>query len=223
MLISHLMTVLLPLGCSSEDGASGGVTGSPSPVRRIFPESAFVADQSVNDIVLAATQACLDGDYERFRSYWSATAEPVTRDQFERGWKHAELIEIHKIQGLREPIREAVPEGDESGKGGVSADKQRYRVFYYVHASITLASGVPDPHRQIVLRVVDEAGVWRLAQAPKALVTRVLDAAREAKLEVEKTNFISVDSKVDGVAPDTAPIPKSNPVVTTVPPDDPKP
>jgi hypothetical protein len=114
----------------------------------------LVADEAVNETIRGATQACLDGDYATFRSFWSATADPVTEEQFEKGWRHAERIEVHKTQGVRE------------SKEG--------RVLYYVHATVTLAAGVPNSVREFVLLVVKEGDRWRLTQAPATFSKRIL-------------------------------------------------
>lgn len=113
-----------------------------------------VDDPTVNGFVRATIEACASADYERFRALWSATEEPLSREQFERGWRTARRIEVHALQPLRHP------------KDG--------SILYYIHASVELAPQVREPKREVVLLIVKRDGRWRLARAPDSVRKRVL-------------------------------------------------
>ena len=78
----------------------------------------------------------------------------MPRAQFERGWQHARTVSVHAVKPLRHPKT-----GD---------------LLYYIHAELELDPSVAEPVREVVLLIVNEEGVWRLARPPKKLVRRVL-------------------------------------------------
>jgi hypothetical protein len=113
-----------------------------------------VDDPTVNEFLRTAMGACARGDYDQFRRLWSAKTEPLTREQFERGWNSAESIAVLAVQPMRHP---------EDGS-----------LLYYAHARFELAANLPDPRRDVVVLIINEGGAWRLARAPKALTRKVL-------------------------------------------------
>ncbi|MCH7526205.1 MAG: hypothetical protein IID39_02095 [Planctomycetes bacterium] len=145
-------------GCrrGGQDEAGPGARDSHAEltVRVDFPDSALVDDPTVNEFLRMAMAACAGGDYDQFRRLWSAKAEPLTREQFERGWNSAESIAVLAVQPMRHP-----------GNGSL---------LYYAHARFELAANLPDPRREVVVLIIEEEGAWCLARAPKALTRKVL-------------------------------------------------
>jgi hypothetical protein len=148
----------MAVGCS-ERGATQGdsaksVAAGGRVVRLDFPDSIRVDDPGVNDFIHAAMDACIAGDYGRFRALWSAKEDPLTREQFERGWHSAESIAVVELQPMRHP--------------------EDNSLLYYAHTLVELGAGVADPKRETVVLIIDEGGEWRLARAPKALSRKIL-------------------------------------------------
>lgn len=123
-------------------------------VRLEFPDSVRVEDPGVNDFIHTAMDACIAGDYGRFRALWSAKEDPLTREQFERGWHSAESIAVITLQPMRHPEDDSL--------------------LYYAHTRVELGADVADPMREAVVLIIDEGGEWRLARAPKALSRQIL-------------------------------------------------
>jgi hypothetical protein len=122
----------------------------------IFPEAIRVGDESVNQFVRTALTECTTGDYEAFRSLWSAKREPISRGEFEEGWHAVHRIEV---RGLRRAILET----DEGNR--------RQETVYVLLASVELRPearlGKRASDREIVSMLVREHDQWRLAPAPK--------------------------------------------------------
>lgn len=149
------------IGCSREPATTTTTVESTAAAVAVdLPDSVLTEDATVNAFVRTAMSVCTRGDYEQFRALWRADHEPFAREQFDKGFQFARGIEVHKIQPMRKP-------DDRS-------------LVYYVHASVTLAPGTKESVRPIVLLLVQDAGTWRLARPPKALVKRVLgDESKE--------------------------------------------
>ena len=139
---------------------------APKGAVLLFPAESRVADPEVNAFVTRAMEACSSDDYESCRLLWSATTEPISREQFERGWRAVEEIRILGVRAL------PTPEGD---------------TVYAIHAYVALdAANLPrdrEPSRRVVLVGVQELGEWRIARAPKR-VREWMVAQVEAKAPV---------------------------------------
>jgi len=129
--------------------ASGEVVGTLD-----FPVEAASDDPAVNEVVRSSLLACLRGDYNRFRSHWSPTEEPLRRQQFERSWQPIRKIAVATVQ----PMRHA----DHGG------------LLYYVHARLEFGPGAKQTSREVVVLIVREGESWHLARAPKSLVKQLL-------------------------------------------------
>lgn len=139
-------------GCSRDEPDKSAATpaGAPADMGPIeFPDRLRVEDPSVNEFILKAIQTCVSGDYEAFRLLWTARQDPLSEQEFKRGWAAVEKVRIENIRPFR------TPEGD---------------IVYAARARVELdPAEVPEPVRDIVLLLVRESEQWRLAPAPPSV------------------------------------------------------
>lgn len=145
-----LFAVCATPGCKRPDQTE---PGEPAPEGREavvdFPKSLQPDDTSVTAFIHRSIDMCVTGDYNAFRLLWTAREDPFPRDAFERGWRSVQRVRILGVQKFRRKV-----EGD---------------IVYGVHARIELDESVPEPQRERVLLIVQEADEWRLARATDRL------------------------------------------------------
>jgi len=111
-----VLTAHFWFGCSrdgagdteSDGGARVGgnaateATTNPPEIREVldFPPELRVDDDSVNRFITRAMKTCVSGDYAAFRLLWSAKEDPISSDQFERGWQAVEEIRIRFLEKI---------------------------------------------------------------------------------------------------------------------------
>ena len=165
VLLALFVTAALPAGCEPDD--SDGIDGVPVEAQQApvhFPDKLRVEDASVNEFILEAIHTCVEGDYEAFRLLWSAKEEPLTEQEFRRGWRAVREVDIQQVRKLQ------TPEGE---------------IVYAVRGLVRLdPAEVPEPNRDIVLLLVKENDQWRIARAPGS-VRQML--AREQSAETKPT------------------------------------
>jgi len=118
-----------------------------------FPQHLQTNEPSLNQFIVSALQTCATGDYDAFRQLFGSSFKPPGPADFERIWYQVQSVEVISVHaGQEEP-----PE-------------------YYVHATVKLR--IPDRRdrekRDVVVAVVREADEWRMAQAPKEAIHKVL-------------------------------------------------
>jgi hypothetical protein len=145
-----LAAALIP-GCAEKEKKSPTPSPTPEAVGLLdFPTELRADDPTVNEFLIQAIQTCVDQDYDAFRLLWSAREEPISEQEFKRGWQANPKV---YIKDLRKGPTE---EGEE---------------FYAVRALVRLDPDmVPEPERDIVMLLVKEGGKWRLAAAPRNVV-----------------------------------------------------
>lgn len=115
-----------------------------------FPPDFTCDDPEVPEFLKSAVKACVDQDYDKFRSMWSARDEPISEKEFIRAWQ------ANPRFALTEMRRMQTPEGE---------------IVYAVRAHVSLdPNEVPEPDRDVVLLIVNENDNWRLRRAPKKLI-----------------------------------------------------
>jgi hypothetical protein len=149
--------VIFPL-CIATGGCSPDEQNEPSasPVATLratgpieFPDGLRVDDPTVNEFILKAIETCVSGDYEAFRLLWTARQDPLSEQEFKRGWAAVQKVRIDNIRPFR------TPEGE---------------IVYAARAHVQLdPAEVPEPDRDIVLLLVKESEQWRLAPAPPSV------------------------------------------------------
>ena len=139
-------------GCERDPGGRGddGPIQPEDPGILVFPDALRAADQSVNAFVKEAMRVCMSGRYESFRLVWSARYDPITREQFEGGWRAVEKITV------------------------LALERDEEHDSYAVYAKVTFN---PDelpaehklrvaPFRDVVLLIIREQEDWKLTNAP---------------------------------------------------------
>ena len=123
----------------------------------VFPKKALTDDTTLNEFITKALEVCHRGDYDGFRQLFGTAYRPPDQRSFERVWAGVRDITVASIRG---PGRETPPE-------------------YYAHAVVRLRQ--PDrkdrQKRDVVVKVFREAGDWRLGEAPKEIVRKILIAS----------------------------------------------
>ena len=150
LVMGALAAVLVAPGCGKEEPEGPKLTPTPSPVGLVdFPAELRAADPSVNDFLCEAFQTCASRDYEAFRLLWSVREDPISEQEFIRGWQTDPRVSIKDLKKMR------TPEG---------------ATVYAVRALVEFDPGtVLEPNRDIVLLLVKENGKWRVAGAPRSL------------------------------------------------------
>jgi hypothetical protein len=137
-------------------GCKPDVEPTPTPSRHIrktvlhFPAELRADDPSVNAFIESAIETCAAGDYEKFRLLWVAKEQPITQQEFQRGWKATEsvtILDVQKGRTLDDPLAYAV-------RGLVQLDPNE----------------VPEPKRDLVLLIVKENDSWHLKKPPPGVV-----------------------------------------------------
>ncbi|MHC5110327.1 MAG: hypothetical protein ACYTHJ_10665 [Planctomycetota bacterium] len=159
---------------ATADGDTGGATQIEEPsAQLVFPESLKVEDQTVNQVLTEAMTLCTSGDYESFRSIWSAAETPMSEDRFEQ--MRLALSEI-RILALEKAV---LRRNDESGGKTVQDVYVAFAEMQLDTEQLTQrypgAQGTGknriEPQREAVLMLVQEFGTWRLAHAPDQMRT----------------------------------------------------
>jgi len=55
----------------------------------------------VNAFVEKAMNVCAAGSYDDFRVLWTAEQEPLTRAEYDAGWKAVRLIEVRALEPIK--------------------------------------------------------------------------------------------------------------------------
>ena len=158
-----------------------------------FPEALHVSDDSVNEFVGQAMDACAKGRYDDFRLLWSAQQKPLERAEFEVGWIAVQSIEVRAL----EPIKMATK---------TEAGEERLDEHYVFLAEVRFdpqhPAGRKEPTREVILLLTKEQQQWRLARAPAKIRVwireRVADYAEAAASNVRLAKPSSDDSGADG-------------------------
>jgi hypothetical protein len=165
LVVGALAVVLAAPGCGKEEAEEPKLTPTPRPVGLVdFPAELRAADPSVNDFLYEAFQTCASGNYEAFRLLWSVREDPISEQEFIRGWQTDPRVSIKDLKKMR------TPEG---------------AIVYAVRALVEFDPGaVPEPNRDIVFVLVKENEEWRIAGAPRSLAkTMKGDAQPDADAE----------------------------------------
>ncbi len=160
-------------GCRRDD-TTNSATGNlaipepePAGAELVFPPSLRVADETVNEFVTGAMAACAGGDYDLFRSLWVAREDPLPRDEFERGWRAVQRVQIKALERVS------------LGSDGTEAKPQpAYTILAEVTFDPDLSGIQQEPQRQTILMIVREHDEWRLARAPKAMKSWLADKVK---------------------------------------------
>ena len=126
----------------------------------VFPPELQVGDSAVNDFVHTALSRIAAGNYEAFRSLWTARQETLARDQFEEGWEAVQKIEVRAL----EKVKLAGNEERENGE-----PETVYILLVEVSLDPVRPAGQRDPLREIALMLSWERDDWRLARPPRAM------------------------------------------------------
>ncbi|GJM25466.1 MAG: hypothetical protein DHS20C16_18810 [Phycisphaerae bacterium] len=155
-LIVICLIATVTVGCKK--GESGGSDADPSntpqaeqPPKELvsFPPDFTCDDPDVPEFLKSAVKACVDQDYQLFRSMWSAKEEPISEKEFIRAWRANPRFALNEMRRMK------TPEGE---------------IVYAVRAHVSLdPNEVPEPERDVVLLIVNESDQWRLRKAPKKL------------------------------------------------------
>lgn len=146
----------MPLACRREPTQAAAPPSEPArrvEAELVFPAELRVADAAVNDFVAEALRTCASGDYHTFRLLWSARTEPLPREEYERGWKAVQRVEVMALRQVR--------------------DTETQETLYICRAHVALDPSELSPRtetqRDVVLAIVPEQGAWKLAPAPPVL------------------------------------------------------
>ncbi len=162
-------------GCKPErQNAQNDHSGRRAESLIDFPAELRAEDPSVNEFILNAIQTCMAEDYEAFRLLWSGLEEPISEQEFRRGFRATRKVTILHL------LQRRTREGD---------------IVYIVHSLVELdPNEVPEPERDIVLLLRKESGKWRVARAPreeakalKALLSRDASTNGEATTNGQAT------------------------------------
>jgi hypothetical protein len=158
----HFAAVALLFFAAScnEDADSKNPDSTPASrsAELIFPESLRVDEPGVNQFVSTALAQCAGGEYDAFRSLWTAKQEPISRAEFNEGWDAVRRIEVRALE------KALLDLGDGSGD-----PEPIYVLFAEVKLDAAARVGRREPVREIVLALVREHDQWRLAGAPKEM------------------------------------------------------
>lgn len=147
------------VSCREEGGAAAPARIAPEvKVELVFPASLHTPDQSVNEFVQTSLSQCAKGDYEAFRSLWTARQEPITRAEFHEGWNAVKQVEVRALEKALLAL-------------GEDSDKTVPVFVLLVEVSLDESARVSQRKsvREIVLMLVREHDQWRLAGAPKEM------------------------------------------------------
>lgn len=161
--------------CSSETGSQGTVKEPPvkPSAEIVFPDSLHVQDTTVNQFVRRAMLACASDNYDEFRSLWSVKQEPMSRQEFEKGWRAVKQIQVLALE--KAMIETA------AGTPGQPADIPPtvvYLAFAEVYLDPALAAGRKEPSREVALMLIREHDEWRIAQPTKIMREWIREKAK---------------------------------------------
>ena len=111
---------------------------------------------------------------------WSSREEPLPRGDYDQGWQAVQEI---RIRALQEVILAADPDR------GRTEDQTVYGLAADVSLDPAHRAGRKQPSREVILMVVSEKGLWRLARPPKGMRSWIKQRATsidEAK-DIQKT------------------------------------
>jgi hypothetical protein len=174
-----VLLALVQSACRPDDPTAENEAGNGSAAKRPvelldFPEALRVADPAVNAFVTEAMASCASGDYDAFRRLWSAREDPLPRHEYEEAWRAVERI---RIRALEEVILAPEP----------TRGRDDFEPAYIILADVSLDPNVPagqrEPKREVVLQLVREQDMWRLARAPKAMRTWVRTYVKDSQIE----------------------------------------
>ncbi|HNO76881.1 MAG TPA: hypothetical protein PKN33_02385 [Phycisphaerae bacterium] len=153
--LTGLLVMITTTGCKkgdADDETSQLPTPPPKAAERelvSFPPDFKCDDPAVPEFLKSAVKACVDQDYELFRSMWSAREEPISEKEFIRAWQANPRFKLTEMQQMK------TPEGE---------------IVYAIRAHVSLdPNEVPEPERDVVLLIVNEQDKWRLCKAPRKL------------------------------------------------------
>ncbi len=152
------LTIVATSGCEKEQVDAVPTTDFGQRIK--FAPAIMVEDESVNQFVRDAMKTCFSGDYTEFRKLWSDGGSSFTAEQYERGWKKADRIEVVRLAPVNyaERVEDAFDE-----EGNLKTTR-----IYYVVANVELAADIRNPTREVVLLIRPENGQWRFQHPPKA-------------------------------------------------------
>ncbi len=165
LLFSLCLVWLMP-GCDGDSnttekpGTSLAVDTPQVKNLLIFPKELQTANQKVNDFLSLAMTAAASGDYDTFRSLWSTKTEPLSKQEFDQGWRAVKAIRIMAIEKIK------------VAKDGKQPDSKPV-VAYLVKARVefdpldSLGGGIEN--REAICLIEYEQNQWRLANAPQAM------------------------------------------------------
>ena len=157
--------------------SEAGMANPPEPVQSaavlVFPDELRVGDATVNAFVDHAMTVCSNRDYQAFRLLWSAREDPLTRDEFEEGWHAVKEIRVRGLERVK-----LAPAPDQ----GEGPPQMVYALFAEVGLDPTHQAAQQKARREVVLMIVREHDVWRLAKAPKRMRAWMTDKVEESGL-----------------------------------------
>ncbi len=166
-----LVASIAALSSCDRDKPTTGTNGVSKPVAAVqpknileFPAELRVQDDAINGMVEKAMSACASGDYNLFRGLWSVREEPLSREEFEEGWKAVREIRIRALQKIRIDMG-----ADNDNRSAEPGGEVHYVVLASVVFDPTLKATQKEPEREVVLLVIPEQGEWRVARAPKSI------------------------------------------------------
>lgn len=171
---SRILRCFLPvfLGAGPACDRDGAPAATPPPepprARLIFPDSLRVAEEDINLFVRNTLSQCAAGDYDAFRSIWTAKQKPISREEFQEGWHSVDKVEVQALQ-------KALVELDEN-----SPRETVYVLLVAVSLDPNRKAGKREPLREIVLMIVREHDQWRIAGAPKEMRKWIKDSISHA-------------------------------------------
>lgn len=160
-----LISLLAILGCErTARESTTPAKGDPQPKAPrhvlVFPEELRTGDASVDSFIAEALEACSPGQYDKFRSLWSAREEPISSSEFEEGWQAIHELRIRALRKVRLEIPSKIPN-----------EKNEIVEHFAVLAEAKLDPKHPaagrEPVREVALLLVRENETWRLARAPE--------------------------------------------------------
>lgn len=182
MLSTALAGVLV--GCRPDNESVGPEDGADEVQREsaravlTFPPDLMVADATVNEFVAEAMRTCAKGDYDSFRLLWSAREELITKNEYERGWKAVQRIDIRAVEEV-----ELAPDSDR----GETEPRTVYAVLAHVAFDPTQTADRQDIERHVVLVVQRVHDEWRLGRAPRGLRTWLTEKAKPGPAKTEQS------------------------------------
>ena len=132
-----------------------------APVGRVvFPDALRVEDESVNEFIERAMKTCAGGVYDDFRLLWSIQREPLSREEYEKGWQAIREIRVRALEQVK-----LAPDSDDPG----GVEQLVYALLARVDLDAARLPNEEQPHREVALMLLREHDQWRLAHGPKAL------------------------------------------------------